>query len=154
MAQARKIIQLLTNDCHKLIALCNDGTVLVEQEELQGHDDTWVVLDWAVPQPTKQVKGKQVKIAPPSNISIVFDSLWQHWRKCKQHFNSPSFGGRQEAYDQLVKLSPEGESPATADEAISFVTMLMDDITNQMKVDSTYEKLHLRTYLSQKRWIQ
>jgi len=153
MAQTRKIIQLLTNDCHKLIALCNDGTVLIESAF---SDDAygWVVQDWSVPQPTKQVKGKQVKIAPPSNISIVFDSLWQHWRKCKQNFNSPSFGGRQEAYDQLVKLSLEGESPATADEAISCVTMLMDDMKNQMKVDSTYEKLHLRTYLSQKRWIQ
>ncbi len=58
----RKIIQLLTNDCHKLIALCNDGTVLVETRligDIEGCG--WSIQDWPVPQPEVKASLKKVE---------------------------------------------------------------------------------------------
>jgi len=50
----RKIIQLLTNDTHSLIALCNDGTVLREDS------NQWALNNWDVPQPDNK-KTKSTK---------------------------------------------------------------------------------------------
>ena len=48
MAQVRKIIQIAKSD-YKLYALCNDGTMLLENGDLTG----WEILDYEVPQPEK-----------------------------------------------------------------------------------------------------
>ena len=71
----RKIIQIITNDQHSLIALCNDGTIL--RETISGGVDGWLVDSLSfVPQPTKTVKGKQVIQTYPNNFEEQFEILW------------------------------------------------------------------------------
>ena len=139
MAQARRIIQLLTNDCHKLIALCNDGTILVEARLIGDHYG-WDVQDWEVPQPIRMIQGKVTKQELAHTFEMSFESIWHH---------NGRNGSKMKAKEIYTKMAL-GES---SQDLTSFTSMLCDHIDSQQDIIG-FNALHLTTYLNQKRWEQ
>lgn len=131
----RKIIQL-TRSNHALMALCNDGTVLREN----GYNSGWDIVDYEVPQPVTEKKGKQVKLVPPTNFKECFEKLWMtKGRK----------GAKNKASEIYTKMSL-GE---TSKDLAEFTQMLCNDIQATMP-EPGFPELHLTTYLNQQRWVK